>query len=317
MYVDVASITLALVLGFVAQRSFLCTVANVERFVVRRRADGLLGLVVAVCWAATVLLVLAWALPEQVRLPGEHAVSWTLVAGGLVLGVGSAVNGGCFVGSIVRIGSGDLNFLATLVGIGLGLRWMPELWPAPVGWAAQPMARHLATGSVGYVVLWLALLITGVARLLAEKRRGRLWQPTWRGRWPRVLALALTGAVAGLMYARNPDWSYAIAIEAVAVPEKAPGGLATLLAPVALFAGAVISARLGGNFRLARPTLKGLARGLMGGMLMGAGAQLVPGGNDTLLLWSMPGLTLYGVVAYAAMVAAIALVMLPGRRRNT
>lgn len=313
---DFASIALALALGFVAQRSYLCTVANVERFVVRRRADGLLGLVVAICWAAAVLLGLAWVFPGQVRLPAEHAISWTLVIGGLVLGFGSAINGGCFVGSIVRIGSGDLNFLATLVGIGLGLRWMPELFPEPIGWAARPAVRHLVTGTGLYAVLWLALLLIGVASLLAEKRRGRLVWVTWRGRWPRVLALALTGTVAGLMYARSPDWSYAIAIEAVAVPEKAQSASATLLAPVALFAGAVISARLAGSFRLARPTLQGLARGLMGGTLMGAGAQLVPGGNDTLLLWSMPGLTLYGVVAYAAMVAAIALVMLPGRRRN-
>jgi hypothetical protein len=49
---------------------------------------------------------------------------------------------------------------------------------------------------------------------------------------------------------------------------------------------------------------------------MASGAQLVPDGDDTSLLWSMPGLTLYGVVTYVAMLAAIEVVVLPGQRRS-
>ena len=40
---------------------------------------------------------------------------------------------------------------------------------------------------------------------------------------------------------------------------------------------------------------------------MGCGAALIPGGNDNLLLWAIPGLTLYGVVAFGLMLAVIAL----------
>ena len=39
---------------------------------------------------------------------------------------------------------------------------------------------------------------------------------------------------------------------------------------------------------------------------MGCGAALVPGGNDSLLLWAIPGLTLYGTLAYFLMLATIA-----------
>jgi hypothetical protein len=41
-------------------------------------------------------------------------------------------------------------------------------------------------------------------------------------------------------------------------------------------------------------------------MLMGAGAGYIPGGNDMLLLWSIPGLALYGAVAYLIMMATLA-----------
>jgi hypothetical protein len=39
---------------------------------------------------------------------------------------------------------------------------------------------------------------------------------------------------------------------------------------------------------------------------MGCGAALVPGGNDTLLLWAIPGLTVNGALAFAVMLAVIA-----------
>ena len=40
---------------------------------------------------------------------------------------------------------------------------------------------------------------------------------------------------------------------------------------------------------------------------MGCGAALIPGGNDRLLLWAIPGLTLYGVLAFGLMLAVMAL----------
>ncbi len=40
---------------------------------------------------------------------------------------------------------------------------------------------------------------------------------------------------------------------------------------------------------------------------MGIGASGVPGGNDTLLMWTIPGLALYGAVAYLVMIATIAI----------
>ena len=49
----------------------------------------------------------------------------------------------------------------------------------------------------------------------------------------------------------------------------------------------------------------GGVRRFAGGTIMGLGAALVPGGNDTLLLWAIPGLTIYGVLAYGSMLVAI------------
>ena len=47
---------------------------------------------------------------------------------------------------------------------------------------------------------------------------------------------------------------------------------------------------------------------------MGIGAAQVPGGNDLLLLWAIPGLTIYGVLAYGSMLLLIAAGLLLGKR---
>jgi hypothetical protein len=47
---------------------------------------------------------------------------------------------------------------------------------------------------------------------------------------------------------------------------------------------------------------------------MGFGAARVPGGNDLLLLWAIPGLTIYGALAYASMLLLIAAGLLLGQR---
>lgn len=279
----------------------MCTVVNVERLVVRREARGLLGIGIAIAWSGVVLLGLATLVPGGVSLPADHALSWTLIAGGVLVGIGSTINGGCFVGSIVRAGAGNLNFVATLAGIGLGMRALEML---------SPQAQHVAGPGPGLSLRIAALLffvVAGVAAIVPTIRRIGTGSRRERGSLPRALALAAAGLLAGLMFARSPGWTYSVAIEELAHASTRSIDWPALSAPVALFAGAVVGARAAGRLRLQWPTLAPSARCLAGGALMGAGAVMIPGGNDTLLLWSIPGITLYGSVAYAVMATTIAI----------
>jgi hypothetical protein len=298
--IDPVSILLALSLGFVLERSSMCTVANVERLVVRRRADGLLGLGVAVSWSGVVLLGLAALNPNVVRLPIDFGLSPALIAGAIVMGVGSAINGGCFVGSVVRAGSGNLNFLATLVGIGLGMHWLD---------GSTTLRDELTTPAAGMAiraVIWFGFLLIGAGAIVAVILRREQRLVAWRERWPRAFALSAAGILAGVMFARNPDWTYAVAIDQLSHAAGRAIDWPGVAAPVALFVGALLGARISGRFRLRRPALAPGLRCLTGGALMGSGARLIPGGNDTLLLWSIPGITVYGIVAYAVMTGTIA-----------
>jgi hypothetical protein len=48
----------------------------------------------------------------------------------------------------------------------------------------------------------------------------------------------------------------------------------------------------------------------MGGALMGAGAVLTPGGNDTLILKTLPGLSPHAIPAFAALLCRICTTLL-------
>ena len=88
----------------------------------------------------------------------------------------------------------------------------------------------------------------------------------------------------------------------------------TSLSALTLFAGAIGEAALAGRFNMQRPNLQRALRCLAGGAVMGLGAALVPGGNDNLLLWAIPGLTGYGVVAYGLMLWVIVMAFMLAAR---
>jgi uncharacterized protein len=56
-----------------------------------------------------------------------------------------------------------------------------------------------------------------------------------------------------------------------------------------MFGGSLVAARFReGRFMLEWPTIKNIVRRTLGGILMGLGALLIPGGNDTLLMIGFP-----------------------------
>jgi hypothetical protein len=74
-----------------------------------------------------------------------------------------------------------------------------------------------------------------------------------------------------------------------------------------MFGGSLVSARLRkARFMLKWPTVTNIVRRTLGGILMGSGALLIPGGNDTLLMVGFPMGAWQAALAYALFVASIA-----------
>ena len=286
--VDGLLLLLTFALGALLSRVSLCAVAAMQQLVVGRSASGLGRLLLATSGAGLSLLLLAGLLPGSVWLPVDAPLRAGLIAGGALLGLGALINGGCYLGSVLYLGTGNLNFLFTLAGIGIGLRAMAALFPASIGVTS---GLHMASG-----LAWITGVCVCALAILLLIRTNRI-----ASRW----LVLLTGLLAGLVYARRPGWSYGGLLQALL---QGRVGLMTWrdnASALLLFAGAVAGAIVSGRARWQRLELQRSLRCAGGGLIMGAGAALVPGGNDMLLLWSIPGLTVYGALAYAVMLATI------------
>jgi uncharacterized membrane protein YedE/YeeE len=300
---DLATPLAAFVLGAALARANSCTVASARRLVCDGKPDWLIGLWIAIAWAGLTLAAFSLVLPQVVVFPAQLPIGWQVIAGAMIMGLGATMNKGCFLGSVAALGRGDLAYLFTLTGIALAFALVPAGSQAmPIGAIADKAALHRSSMVlVAGAVLFVPLAALGIQR----------W---WRLRQQQVAALILVGMAGGTVYACNPGWSYASGLRRVIASGVEAGTVRVEAAAIAVVAGVAASAIAAGRFHLRLPGYRSAAIHLAGGMLLAAGALLVPGGNDTLMLWAIPGLTLYGLVAYATMIGTIIVLVAAHRR---
>ena len=291
MMFDALLLLLTLLLGAALSRVSLCAVAAVQQCVSQREPTALLRLLLATSAAGMGLLACGGWSPMRMSLPGTLPITLPLIDGALLLGAGALLNGACYLGSVLYLGNGNLNFLFTLLGLGAGARI------AAVWLSAQLPAMHVSmaiSDSFRWAGFGLFAVLAALSLALRATRRSAGWP-------------LLAGAVAGLVYARRPGWTYSQVVDSVASADWRGASWLANLAALSLFAGAIISSCWSGRWHRQNPRPARALRCLAGGLLMGVGAKLIPGGSDMLLLWAIPGLTLYGAVAYLVMLATLAL----------
>jgi hypothetical protein len=153
-------------------------------------------------------------------------------------------------------------------------------------------------------MLWELASLWRRRKAIGEAKRAGLWAMS-----PAVLLIALANSA--LILDGRP-WSFtATALCSGSGLPIAPcfhTGLLWLISGAALLT-MVASARLRGTFRLRRPRLGAAARHFLAGLAMGAGASLIPGGNDGLILFGLPSLSPHALPAWVAIVVGIGLAL--------
>jgi len=313
------SLLCAVLIGFAAHRASLCNVRAVAEIMSAGSAHMLWSLLQAVLWMAmlTGVLVLVFdvaPLPTQARTP----VGWAL-AGAALFGVGAAVNGGCSLSTLQRLADGDLGMLLTLAGFVLGVSTWPvisaTLWPAQLTPVLSPWLRWpgAAPWVLALLAAWAASRLKLFGQLASNNERRALRAQLLAPAYHLSVAAAVMGLAAGLLYATQGAWSYTnfLRNEVLHRVDAAPAPSAWhAMLMLGLLAGMVGSAWQRGSLAWRRPTRPSVwLRHVGGGVLMGLGAALAPGGNDTLLLSGLPTLTVMAVGAYAAMLCGIAAVL--------
>jgi hypothetical protein len=277
--------TLSFVLGFAMNYGSICTFIATTELVSERRPARFLALAECAVWAAVGYIVLD-------TLPAMQS-GWSpllhMVGAAILFGVGVYVNGACIFGSVGRFGNGELEFGFTFLGILviLSLDAVLELRPDPMPISAAPPLALEALLVVLPAFLFLRLAVS----FKSETNFRRL-----------TLAMGTIGMTSATLSAFAPRFSITTSIGSMlSIP------VTSSLIFVCMFAGSLVSARIRRHrFSLTWPTWRSVSRRIMGGILMGFGALLIPGGNDTLLLVGLPMGAWQAFLAYLLMVSALA-----------
>ena len=293
-------------MGYAVQRGATCTVAAVDEIVTERSCRRLLSLLEAALWVGGGLVV-AQSLRLLPAMPDGYATSLWTVIGGILLGLGAFINGACVFGAIARLGSGEWAYVFMPAGFFVGCLSVTPLFGAP---APQP----LPYGSpVLLAPAWVAALFVAFAlwRIVRSWLRGngdvsQRWHEALAARvWSPHAATTVIGITFVVMLLLVGGWAYTDVLAELARGMSASVAARTVLL-VALLLGAVLGGWTAGLLRHTRPSLSQVARCFVGGLLMGWGSLLLPGGNDGLILVGMPLAWPYAWLAFATMCLTIA-----------
>lgn len=311
------SLGLAAILGFATHRASICTVRAIAEVLSSGRAYCLVSFAKTVLWVlAVVFLALTFDPALSASISG-YSLSYASLFGGLLFGMGAALNGGCSFSTLARLADGQLRMLGTLSGFALGTLLIFEI--TGVGLLPQPMTSPAWVTALTPFAGAFAIVLCAWAA--SELRR--LWRTRPPDTQTRHLALirqyrlstaaALIGSANGLLYLFQGSWTYTGALRQGVEGLVLGGGTpiqSRLSLLVAVFLGMMLSTLQRGSFRLERRMRPSWAMNFVGGTLMGAGVVLVPGGNDALVLYGIPTFSSHAVPAYVAILLGIAIVML-------
>jgi hypothetical protein len=299
---SMAAIALGFLIGHAVGQASTCAVTAAKEIVHHRRARLLAGFLVASGVAGLLCLPLAWTVGMRAGLPPEAGIGGVLIGGALLLAAGALVNDACLFGTLARLSQGEVRFLGVPVGLFIGYALVTTSELEPVTLSSNLFGRPSAP-AILLIVASAVLLATGWAVL---NRGGDAGSP---GRWRLRTSMLVLGGAGALLFVLTPGWTYS---EAVRQGVQEFGGtmpmahtLAAILTGLATLAGALTAGVASGSFILTRPAVGCVCRSISGGALMAIGAAWVPGGNDHLLLWSVPGGSVSGLVAYLVMSGAI------------
>lgn len=294
---------LAALAGFAAQRGSICAVAAVKDLVLRRDARRYAAFFECALWS----LAVAGALGAFGLRTGaaDFPATGLAAAGGALFGAGAVINGACAFGSAARLARGDLSFLFMPAGFLAGAYALSHGVAAPAP-AAAPALQSPIVATL--LVLFVGWRVFGAADRVRSLKAARVHLISTS--WNPAFAMAVIGVSSGALMTLYAPWPYSTLLVDIAAGGGAMDQAKKAALALIFVAGAGFAARTAGAFRVRAPGLRAGAEKFAGGALMGAGAYLVPGGNDSLVLGALPNLFAYGLIAYAAMSTAIAAIVL-------
>jgi hypothetical protein len=212
-----------------------------------------------------------------------------LVPAAILFGIGTYVNGACVFGSVGHFGNGDIDFGFAFLGI-FAVSYIASLFGLLPD--QPPTSASLPVGLLLLAAALLAILALRLGLSLGSESNF----------WPLTLSMGAIGITFTILAIFAPGFSITASVGSIISIPVAGAAIA-----VCMFGGSLVSARfMKRRFILKWPTIETIVRRTVGGILMGVGALLIPGGNDTLLMIGFPMGAWQAALAYALFVGTVA-----------
>jgi hypothetical protein len=276
---------LGFALGFALNSGSICTVIATRELVSEKRPARSIALVECAIWAA-----LIYAILEASPMMGQGwAPLGYLVPAAALFGLGTYVNGACVFGSVGHFGNGEIDFgfvFLGIVAVFYGETLLDLLPDQPSISASVPLGPAL----LGFALFALLAIRLGVS-LKSE--------PNFRH---MTVSMGVVGISFTILAVAAPGFAITASVGSIVSVS-----VASVVIFLCMFGGSIVSSRLRNRrFVLMWPTFKAIVIRTFGGILMGIGALLIPGGNDTLLMIGFPMGAWQAILAYALFVATLA-----------
>ena len=323
MLFSLAVIFISFLVGFAMKRGSLCTYAAVLQIVHEKRLERMMVFLGAAAWATLVILPLYWSMPNQFGLSLTHHNVLIAIIGGTILGVGAFFNKGCFFGTFVQLVSGNLNYLATLFGLSVGIiithLYLSHHIPATLSATniTKPnTAAFLWLSSMGVFAMLMAFSVKLRGDGFIKKLAG-LYSLSWQSSFSMIVI----GIGGGLLYGTVNGWNYADVLAdsmtKLINPKAAGSSAIALTSTVAMVIGGIVAAVTAKEFVIKPVHFLVITSCFFGGMLMGSAALLTPGGNDGLLLKGIPSFAPHAIIGFLMMVITMLLLVFLFRKNKT
>src|SRR5262245_13041519 len=316
----ILSCILAGVLGFAAHRASVCTVRGVAELTHSGTGFMLASIGKSALWVFAITIPAFLLLPQvETNVSGWQLTGWAML-GGLMFGIGAGLNGACAYATMTRMVDGEVGMLLTIVGFALGVVLFVLLLGNGV------VTRPTRTPGLVPQMLTYAPIIGAVLLAWAAYEIVRLWRTRPPGATLKSMILApqyrlstsalLIGLASGAIFLMFGSPGYTTTFQQVV--EGYIGSQPWPYYGRWVVLGAVLFGMLSSTFQRKsfridwRPRWSWL-RNIFGGILMGFGTALLPGGNDALVLYGIPSLSPHALPAYAALVVGIFVALLTMR----
>jgi len=281
---------LVFVIGVLSQSIGLCMVRGVNEF-----KSGKPEFLVAILLSgvlAWVAIIFSSYVGTPTNFKSHELDIWFAVGGGL-FGLGAAFNQGCGVSTLSKLSRGDVNMLFTIAGWLIG--WLAlSFWNPAITYNEFSNSHELF-----FLILVGLTIILLIWALAGGKNRRTLW-----------LTMMSIGLIGGFVFLYDPKWPPSGLLHKVSHAIVNPDQ--TLWPPIesyllflSLLMGMFVAAWHTQRFLLVLSSWRELLVHLSAGCLMGVGASLALGGNDTQLLLALPTFSPAGGVAIVGMLIGI------------